>query len=180
VELPIRKSFKKMSEEVIKKKTDTIIYLRDNDFDRILSIFDNRQHVDNEEIDCRMLIQYDSVEIAFGYPDIFMTESNDTCIIGYDNCLKRIQVGAHDIYYLKSICGFYNSFSNEELLQDKLISKWGFPPNYCDMFGKGIPIDTKADITIEKIPIVVSATRITDDKIEKIVNVRKIVIKKEK
>ena len=178
VEFPIRKSLVELAERAMEKNIDTIIYLKDNDYNRVLSIINKRQYIDNQDVDCRMLVQHDSVKIALGYPDIFIPESNDTCIFGYDYNFKRIQVNANNIYYLRYICGYYNWFPKEELMYDKLIRKCGLPINYCDMSGKGVVIKSNADIIKEKTHNIVTATKISNENIIKISNSRKVVIKK--
>lgn len=179
-EFPIRKSLVEMSKRAMEKKTDTLLYLNDSEYNRVLSIINHKQYIDNQDIDCRMLIQYDSVKIALGYPDIFIPESDDTCIYGYDQNFKRIQVNANNIYYLRCVCGYYNCFSKQDLMYDKLIRKWGLPVNYCDMSGKAIVIKSNADVNNGKPHSVVTATKISNDNILKIVNSRKVVIKKKK
>ena len=177
-ESPIRKSLTEVSEKAMEKNTDTVLYLKDSEYNRVLSIINNKKHIDNQDIDCRMFVQYDSVKIALGYPDIFIPESNDTCIYGYDHHLKRIQVNANNIYYLRCICGYYNFFSKEELMYDKLIHKWGMPNNYCNRLENNTIIKSNADNNKDKSNIVVTATKLSNNSILKIVNSRKVVIKK--
>ena len=181
VEFPVRKSLSDMLDSSLKAETDSIIYLDDTDYRKVDSILYDKQVINSgESVDCRLLIKHDSTCVAFGYPDMFVSGGDDSHIYGCCNNMNRILADAKRIYYLKCISGYYNCFSKEELVSDRMINKWGIPVGYYDMLKKGEIMDSQDDRTESDTDASFYTEKAVPDDIKKIIVSRKIVIKRGK
>ena len=109
-----------MAEESDKKGTDSIIYITQDNFDRIKHIFNkNKSITTNNGCDSKILVKY----------------GNDVICMGTDSCLCDINdinigIDLEVIYMIKWKSGYYNYFDRTELIYDDAIEKYGLPDDY--------------------------------------------------
>ena len=109
-----------MAEESDKKESDSIIYIPQENFDRIKHLFNkNKSIATNNGCDSRILVKY----------------GNDVICMGTDSCLcdindTNIGIDLDVMYMIKWKSGYYNFIDSTELIYDDAIEKYGFPDDY--------------------------------------------------
>lgn len=109
-----------MAEESDKKESDSIIYITQENFDRIKHLFNkNKSTTTKNGCDSRILVKY----------------GNDVICMGTDSCLcaindTNIGIDLDVMYMIKWKSGYYNYFDRTELIYDDAIEKYGFPDDY--------------------------------------------------
>ncbi len=110
---------KDMERNMQKSNNSIVNYISVEDYHHFCDILNNRKHAESP-CEARIFIQMDTVKICLGD---FMTCACDIEDIGLNITLE-------EIYWIKSIIGYYNWFKDDDLIYDAGIQQFGVPHNY--------------------------------------------------
>ena len=133
VDLPIYKELKTIEKEATYKKTDTVLYIKRNDFERIISYIKRSvSTTKNMCRDCKFVVMTDSAILGFGYPDLFANDiRNDSLSLSLNNTnSSNFIYNDKELFYISCISGYYNYYTKQELYSNKMIMKYGLPKDY--------------------------------------------------